>query len=72
MGRSLTEVNYNCKDYEIVISLVYLESRKNHCAWSMAEQARELYRMDYKGTKGPESIGACQNGKNFGLPSKVQ
>lgn len=28
--------------------------------------------MDYKGTKGPESIGVCQNGKNLGLSSKYK
>lgn len=69
MGRSQAEVNNNRKGYEVGMSLVYLESRKSHCAWSTGSKQESDLRLDYKGTKGQKSKGACQNGKNFGLSS---
>lgn len=70
MGRSQKKVNNNCKGSEVGMSLVYLESRNSHCVWSTGSQQKSDIRIDFKGTKGPESGGACKNGKNFGLSSK--
>ena len=52
------------------MSLAYLESRKSHCVWSTESWHESDIRIDYKGTKDPESIEGCQNGKTFGLSSK--